>query len=106
MGPLQTVCSFLPQDGPEGLVSGIAYCSSAFSITTGQRGQSMSRGRGQGPQAGTSGTQGRVYAIVPQTEPVEQSVIQGMFCYLAYGQRYYLILVHRIHLLLHHVWRS
>ena len=24
-------------------------------------------------------TQGRVYAITPQTEPVDQSVIQGMF---------------------------
>ena len=31
----------------------------------------MGRGRGQRPHDGTSGTQGRVYAIVPQTEPVE-----------------------------------
>ena len=46
---------------------------------TGQRDQSMGRGRGQGSQVNTSGTQGRVYAIVPQTEPVEQSVIHGMF---------------------------
>ena len=39
----------------------------------------MDRGRGQGPQAGTSGTHGRVYSIVPQTEPIKQLVIQGMF---------------------------
>ena len=39
----------------------------------------MGRGRGQGSQAGTSGTQGCVYAFTPQTEPADQSVIQGMF---------------------------
>ena len=39
----------------------------------------MGRGRGQGPQAGTSGTQGRVYTVIPQTEPIYPSVIQGMF---------------------------
>ena len=39
----------------------------------------MGRGRGQGSQVGTSGTQGCVYAITPQTKPVDQSVIQGMF---------------------------
>ena len=44
-----------------------------------QRGQSMGRGRGQSVQAGTSGAQGRVYAITPQTEAAEQSVIQGTF---------------------------
>ena len=38
----------------------------------------MGRGRGQGPQAGTSGTQGRVYTISSQTEPIESSVIQVM----------------------------
>ena len=36
-------------------------------------------GKGQGPHAGTSGTQERVYALVPQAEPIKQSVIQGMF---------------------------
>ena len=46
---------------------------------TGQRGQVMGRGRGQGPQAGTSGTQGRFYAVTPQTEAADQSVIQGTF---------------------------
>ena len=45
----------------------------------GQRGQSMGRGRGQGPQVRTSGTQGRVYTVTPQTEPTDPSVIQGMF---------------------------
>ena len=39
----------------------------------------MGRGRGEGSRAETSVTQGRVYAITPQTEPVNQSVIQGMF---------------------------
>ena len=46
---------------------------------TGQRGQSMGRGRGQSVQAGTSGAQGRVYAVTPQTEAADQSVIQGTF---------------------------
>ena len=39
----------------------------------------MGRGRGQGLQTGTSWTQGRVYTITPQTEPADQSFIQGMF---------------------------
>ena len=39
----------------------------------------MGRGRGQGSWAKTSGTQGRVYPITLQIEPVDQSVIQGMF---------------------------
>ena len=33
----------------------------------------MGRGRGQSVQAGTSGAQGRVYAITSQTEAVDQS---------------------------------
>ena len=39
----------------------------------------MGRGRGQGSQTRTSGTQGRAYAIAPQTELIDQSVIQGTF---------------------------
>ena len=39
----------------------------------------MGRGRGHSSQAETSGTQGHVYAITPQTESVNRSVIQGMF---------------------------
>ena len=39
----------------------------------------MGRGQGQGPQDGTSGTQGCVYTVTPQTEPTDRSVIQGMF---------------------------
>ena len=39
----------------------------------------MGLDREQGSRAETSGTQGRVYAITPQTELVDQSVIQGMF---------------------------
>ena len=39
----------------------------------------MGRGRGQGPQAGTSGVQGRVYAITPPAKSIDQLVIQGTF---------------------------
>ena len=39
----------------------------------------MGRGRGRGPHAGTSGVQGRVYAIIPPAELVDQLVIQGTF---------------------------
>ena len=37
------------------------------------------RGKGRGPQAGTSGVQGRVYAITRQAESADQPVIQGTF---------------------------
>ena len=39
----------------------------------------MSRGRGQGLQAGTSKIQGRVYALTPLAKPTDQPVRQGMF---------------------------
>ena len=39
----------------------------------------MGRGRGRGPQAGTSGVQGRVYTITPQAKSTDQPVIQGTF---------------------------
>ena len=39
----------------------------------------MGRGKGRGPQAGTSGVQGRVYAITPPAKTTDQPVIQGMF---------------------------
>ena len=39
----------------------------------------MGRGRGRGPQAGTSGVQGGVYAITPPAGSVDQPVIQGTF---------------------------
>ena len=35
----------------------------------------MSRGRGQGPHAGTSGVQGRVYAVIPLTELANQAIV-------------------------------
>ena len=44
-------------------------------------------GRGQGSQAGTSGTQGRVYTITPQTELVDKLVIQGTFLLFLLGAR-------------------
>ena len=42
-------------------------------------GRGRGRGRGQSSRVETLGTQGRVYAITPQIEPVDQSIIQGMF---------------------------
>ena len=45
----------------------------------GQRGQVRGRGKERCPQAGTSGVQGRVYAITPQAESADQLVIQGTF---------------------------
>ena len=39
----------------------------------------MGQGRGQSSRAETLGTQGRVYANTPQTELVDQSMIQVMF---------------------------
>ena len=45
----------------------------------GPRGQSTGRGRGRGPQEGTSGVQGRVYAVTPQAESADQPVIHGTF---------------------------
>ena len=39
----------------------------------------MGQGRGEHSRAETPVTQGSVYAITPQTEPIDQSVIQGMF---------------------------
>ena len=39
----------------------------------------MGRGKRWGPQAGTSRVQGRVYAITPPAESVDQPVIQGTF---------------------------
>ena len=40
----------------------------------------MGQGQGQGSQ--TTGTQGRVYAVVPQAERADQPVMQGTFSYL------------------------
>ena len=39
----------------------------------------MGRCRGRGPHAGTSGVQGRVYAITPPALSADQPVIQGTF---------------------------
>ena len=48
-------------------------------VQMGQKGQVMGRGQVQGSQARTSGTQGRVYAMVPEAERVDQPDMQGMF---------------------------
>ena len=42
----------------------------------------MGRGQGQDSQARTSGTQGRVYAVVPQAQCADQPDMQGTFLYL------------------------
>ena len=42
----------------------------------------MGRGQGQGSQARTSGTQGRVYTVVPRVERADQSDMQGTSLYL------------------------
>ena len=39
----------------------------------------MGRGQGQDFQADTSGTQGRFYAVVPQTELADRSDMLGTF---------------------------
>ena len=52
-----------------------------------QTGQGMGQGQVQGSQAGTSGTQGRVYVITPQIELGNQSDIQDMFLLSLLGTR-------------------
>ena len=42
----------------------------------------MGRGQVQGSQARTSGTQGRVYAMVPEAERADKPDTQGMFLFL------------------------
>ena len=42
----------------------------------------MGRGQGQGSQAGTSGTQGHVYSVVPQAKHADQSDMYGTFLLL------------------------
>ena len=42
----------------------------------------MGRGQGQGSQTRTSGTQGHVYAVVPQAERADQPGMQVSFSYL------------------------
>ena len=45
----------------------------------GQRGQSVDRGQVQSPQARMSRTQGRVYAVVPEAEHVDQPNMPSTF---------------------------
>ena len=35
----------------------------------------MGQGQGQGSQAGTSGTEGRVYVVIRPTEPADQPIL-------------------------------
>ena len=42
----------------------------------------MGQGQVQGSQARTSGTQGRVYSMVPEAERADPPAAQGMFLFL------------------------
>ena len=76
---MDTVCSFSPQCGLEGPVSISGCCTGAFSYTY----RPERPGYGSRLRTGFTGREirdpRRVYAITSQTEPVDQSVIQGMF---------------------------
>ena len=50
-----------------------------LAVQMGQRSQSMGRGKVQGSQAKISGTQGRVYTVVPRAERAYQPDMQGTF---------------------------
>ena len=58
----------------------------------------MGRGQVQSSQARTSGTQGRVYAMVPEAEHADQLDMQGMFLFL------HVLIGALCLLLLHIVW--
>ena len=74
-----TVRSSTARCRPQGPVS-VSGCYTGTHISqAGPRGQSMGRSRGRGPQVGTLGVQGRVYAVAPQAESADQPVIQGTF---------------------------
>ena len=62
------VCSFSPSAGQRDQYQSQGAAQAPLATQIGQRGQGMGRGRGQDFQAGTSGTQGRFYAVVPHTE--------------------------------------
>ena len=74
-----SVCSSLPHHGPTELVSVPRRCTGPYYFTV------KSDGLGHGSRSRPRLTsqdfkdQGRVYAITPQTELVDQSVIQGTF---------------------------
>ena len=55
---------------------------SPSTVQTGQRGQDTDRGQVEGSQVRPSGTQGRVYAMVPEAERADQPDVQGMFLLL------------------------
>ena len=77
MGPAQTQFILTIGQGNRYHAPGAAQAPSVSQ--TSQRGQVTGRGQEQGPQAGILGTQGCFYAITPQTEIADQSVIHGTF---------------------------
>ena len=66
-------------------------------VQTSQRSQGTGRGQVQGSRARTSGTQGRVYAMVTEAERADQPDVQGMFLLL------HVLISALCSLLLHHV---
>ena len=62
------------------LLQGATQAPSA--VQTCKRGQGTGQGHVQGSQARTSGTQGRVYTMVPKAERADQPDVQGMFLLL------------------------
>ena len=75
----EAVCSLLPKHGPEEPVSIPGCCTSTFYCTDiPKRPRYGSRSR-----TGLTGRDlrdlGRIYGVVPLTEPTDQLVIQGMF---------------------------
>ena len=74
-----TVCSFLPQCGPEEPVSVPRCCTSTFCFTDKPKRPKYGSRPGTWLTGRDFEDQGHVYAITPQTKPADQSVIQGMF---------------------------
>ena len=74
-----TVYSSTPYYGSKETVSISGSCTGTSRYIGRPERPGHGRGRGQGPRAGTSGVQGRVYAVTSPTEPAEQLVIQGTF---------------------------
>ena len=74
-----TVYSSTPSTGQRSQYQFQGVIRAPLVTQAGQKGQTMGRGRGRGPQVGTPRVQGRVYAITPPAKSAYQLFIQGMF---------------------------
>ena len=86
-----TIHSSTPEYGSKEPVSVAGCYTSTFGNTDGPKGQSVGQGQAQSSQVRTSGTQGRVYAIVLEAEHADQSNMQGTFYTCIY------FLMHHVH---------